>query len=211
MDYNTDSARESLTRPDAFGDKLKNDAYFYLTSPCTYEYNCIAYAMGMQDRWVDHIDIPWHWWPPVAKGSTVKHLIDAFRYFGFIECGMDDVIDELYDKVALYECNNEWSHAAKVVETGIYHSKFGASFDGRHSRGEVLEAQYGNVCVIMKRLKSDSHLTEDLKGEAPGEIHLNIQIPINGIMNHIVTYKGKTYLADHGHEIKIIDGKIILL
>ena len=150
MDYNTPSARESLTRPDAFGKKLELDGNFYLTSPSTYLYNCIAYAMGMEDRWVDSADLPWHWWPPVHKGMNESDLIEAFRYFGFEECEMDDTIDANYDKVALYRDANGWTHAARVVGDGVYHSKFGASYDGIHSRGDVLQAQYGNpfICCV---------------------------------------------------------------
>lgn len=211
MDYNTHSARESLIRPDAFGDKLGNDVNFRLTSPSTFEYNCIAHAMGMNDRWVDHLDIPWHWWPPVAKGDSVNHLKLAFEYFGFEECGTDDDIDDRYDKIVIYQNSDEWTHAARVSEKGVYHSKFGASYDGFHSCGDVLEALYGNPCIVMRRLKTDSYLTEERKGERPGEIHLNIQIPIKGIMNHIVSFKGKTYLADHGREIRLEKGRIVLV
>lgn len=203
MDYNTDSARESLTRSDVFGEPLKNDVNFKILSPFSFQYNCIAFAMGLTDRWVDNSNIPWHWWPPVEKGDSIEHLRDAFQYFGFEECGMDDTIDELYDKVALYHIANKWKHAARIVADGIYHSKFGESYDGCHSSGNVLQAQYGTVCLIMRRLKTDSHLTDDRKGVAPGEIHLNIPIEIGGSLNHIVTYKGRTFLADRLREVKI--------
>lgn len=211
MDYNTDSARESLTRADVFGDALKSDVNFRLLSPCSYQYNCIAYAMGMTDRWVDYADIPWHWWPPVEKGASVEHLKNAFQYFGFEECGMDDNVDDLYDKVALYHIANQWTHAARIVAAGIYHSKFGASYDGCHSSGNVLQAKYGNVCLIMRRLKTDSHLTDDRKGMPPGEIHLNFVVNIHGIQNHIVSYKGKTYLGYCGREVRLDEGKITLV
>ena len=211
MDYNTTSARESLTRDDVFGDRLKYDPNFCLKSPVTYQYNCIAFAMGMQDRWVDTTNLPWHWWPPVEKGMTVDHLIDAFRYFGFEDCGMDDGIDEKYDKIALYQDAGYWTHAARIVDNGIYHSKFGASYDGLHSRGDVLQAQYGNVAVVMRRLKTDACLTEERKGITPGVMHLNIHVKINGEQNHLVTYQGKTYLAEHGNEVKIEQGRITLV
>lgn len=208
MDYNTLSARESLTRADAFGKKLELDGNFILTSPFTYRYNCIAYAMGMQDRWIDGANLPWHWWPPVHKSMDVSDLIEAFRFFGFEECGMDDSIDTEYDKVALY-CNADgWTHAARVVGDGIYHSKFGASYDGTHSGGDVLQAQYGNPFIIMRRRKADAHLTEDRKGIAPGVIHTNIQVMIGGQYDHIVAYGGKTYLGEQGHEVQIVGGKV---
>ncbi len=211
MDYNTPCARESLTRPDAFGEKLELDGNFFLTSPFTYLYNCIAYAMGMEDRWVDSAGLPWHWWPPVHKGTNESDLVDAFRYFGFEECGMDDSVDANYDKVALY-CNADgWTHAARVVGDGVYHSKFGASYNGTHSRGDVLQAQYGNPFVIMRRLKTDAHLTDDRKGVAPGVIHTNIQVKIGGQYNHIVAFGGKIYLGDHGAEVRIVAGHVELV
>lgn len=211
MDYNTNCARESLTRADMFGDRLKLDPNFRLMSPFTYQYNCIAFAIGMQDRWVDPANLPWHWWPPVAKGITVDHLVKVFQYFGFEDCGIDDSIDEKYDKIAIYQNAGHWTHAARIIADGIYHSKFGASYDGVHSRVDVLQAQYGDVAIIMRRLKTDAFLTEKLSGVAPGVIHLKIHVTINGILDHLVTYQGKTYLEKHGNEVKIDHGHITLV
>ena len=211
MDYNTPGARETLTRADAFGAKLEHDGNFHLTSPFTYLYNCIAYAMGMEDRWVDSANLPWHWWPPVHKDMDDTDLVEAFRFFGFEECGMDDSIDPDYDKVALYRNADGWTHAARVVDNGIYHSKFGASYNGTHSSGDVLQAKYGVPFVIMRRPKTEAHLTDDRKGTAPGVIHTNIHINIGGQINHIVTYQGKTYLGTEGSEVRIVGGHIELV
>jgi len=212
MDYNTLSARESLTHRNAFGDPLKYDSNFVLKSPFTFQYNCIAFAMGMKDRWVDSSNLPWHWWPAsVNKSLRELDLINAFRFFGFEECGMDDTIDADYDKVALYHNSKGWTHAARIVEEGIYHSKFGASYDGTHSRGDVLFAQYGTVFIVMRRLKSDAHLTDDRKGVAPGVAHSEILVMINGVCNHVVTFEGKTYLGNHGNEVRLTENGIELL
>lgn len=211
MDYNTFSARESLTRADAFGKTLEQDPNFVLTSPTTYLYNCIAFALGMQDRWVDSSELPWNWWPPITKGWREDDLVEAFKYFGFEECGMDDTFHPDYDKVALYHNERGWTHAARVVDNGIYHSKFGASYDGTHSSGNVLQAQYGAVFVIMRRPKCNAHLTDDLKGVAPGVIHTNMHVKIGTEQNHIVTYQGKTYLGEHGNEVRIVGGRVVLV
>lgn len=211
MDYNTPGARESLTRKDAFGEKLDHDGNFVLTSPASYQYNCIAYAMGMQDRWIDNADLPWHWWPPVSKGWSESDLVEVFRYFGFEECGMNDTPDAQYDKVALYHNAGCWTHAARIVDEGIYHSKFGASYDGTHSGGDVLQAQYGEPYLIMRRLKTEAHLTDDLKGIPPGVIHTNIHVNIGGQINHIVTYRGKTFLGDEGNEVRLVGDHIELV
>ena len=211
MDYNTPDARESLTREDVFGSKLENDVNFHLWSPCSYYYNCIAYAMGMEDRWIDVAHHPWHWWPPVAKGDSGQDLIEAFRYLGFESCGMDDTIDRAYDKVALYQKDNRWTHAARVVDDGVYHSKFGSSYDGTHSRGDVLQKQYGEPFVIMRRPKENACLTDRLKGIAPGVMHTNVNITIGGYTNHLVAYQGKTYLGDAGREVRLIGSTVELV
>lgn len=185
---------------------------FHLKSPFSYRYNCIAFALGMTDRWVDHLELPWHWWPPVEKGPSVEHLKNAFRYFGFEECGLDDRVDPLYDKIAIYNIGDDWTHAARIISNGIYHSKFGESYDGLHSSGSVLKLRYGNVSVIMRRLKTDAHLTETRKGIPPGVVHLNIKVNIGGVENHLVSFNGKTYLEGFGKEVRILeDGKIGLL
>lgn len=212
MDYNTDSARKSLTSEEAFGQNLKNDPNLCITSPQTFRYNCIAFAMGMDDRWVDSVPLPWHWWPlNVPKEQSCAALKEAFVYFGFEDCGMDDTMEEDYDKVALYQKDGFWTHAARVVDTGIYHSKFGSSYDGRHSNGDVLQKQYGDVYVIMRRRKADSVLTEQRKGNAPGVIHLNVSVNINGHKNHLVAYGGKTYLAEIGREVRVSGSQLTIL
>lgn len=199
MDYNTPGARKSLI--DAFGISLEFDTKFILLSPSTFSYNCIAFAMGMQDRWVDAENVPWHWWPPVHKGRACNDLIDAFKYLGFDPCGMDDSIDEKFDKVALYAIGHEWTHAAKIIDEGKYHSKFGASYDGAHSNGDVLAKKYGEVYQIMRRPKENAYLTDVRKGSAPGEIHTKVIVTIGTEENYIVLYQGKTYLGLNGHEI----------
>ena len=212
MDYNTDSARETLTNDKVFGKPLKNDRNFYLKSPQTPVYNCIAFAMGMRDRWVDCASHPWHWWPPVCKGTSISCLIEAFKYLGFEECGMEDSFEPDYDKVALYEKDSEWKHAAKIVDEGIYHSKFGESYDGTHSRGDVLKLKYGNPYIIMRRKKEDAHLTQDRIGNATGVMYTNKKLVIGTYEDYIVFYDGKTFLGRAGKQIRFhTDGKIEIL
>lgn len=199
MDYNTDSNRQVLI--DIFGDSLERDPNFILLSPDIKMFNCIAYAMGLDDRWVDPSDIPWHWWPPVQKDQNPNSLIKAFEYFGFEACGMDDTIEDAYDKVALYQKDNKWQHAARVVDNNKYHSKFGESYDGTHSNGNVLLLGYGVPYQIMRRLKNDAHLTDERKGIAPGYTETKIIVPIGGYCDNVIIYEGKTFLKHYGNEI----------
>lgn len=200
MDFNTIRNRQILI--DNFGTKLALDPNFKLQSEPTYRYNCIAYAMGMDDRWVDSMNLPWHWWPPVLKDQSPESLINAFEYLGFEKCGMNDSIEEEYDKVVLYKIGDEWKHAAKVVDNNVYHSKFGESFDGSHSGNDVLSAVYGMPYQVMRREKANTHLTDDLKGPFEGHTRTKIVIPSTiGRNEYVIVYKGNTYLEFSGIEV----------
>lgn len=70
--------RETLIR---WFPNLKNDSHFEITSNCTPEYNCIAWALGMNDVWIglDHPNnYPWAWWPqgiPCNEKKGVSNLL----------------------------------------------------------------------------------------------------------------------------------------
>ena len=55
--------------------RLKDDETFTIESPETSGYNCIAWAMGFDDRWVDYIDdhSPKKWWPSGVARVDVRH------------------------------------------------------------------------------------------------------------------------------------------
>ena len=84
MEYNTQDNRKGLIR---IFPKLASEVHFSLESPFTFQYNCIAWAMQMQDRWVDVANIPWHWWPEnVQKNQSEEALIEAFEALSFEMC-----------------------------------------------------------------------------------------------------------------------------
>lgn len=169
MDYDVDPFRQNLI--DAFGKPLEKDKQFHVNSPETFSYNCIAWAMGMNDRWVDHELIPWHWWPDgVQRNKSKQALQDAFIALGFEETTNPDY-ENGYDKVALYANLDGWTHAAKIVDSIRYHSKFGALNDAFHSGGNTLSIGYGCVYSYMRRATADAHITEDIKGPNAGEIY----------------------------------------
>lgn len=49
---------------------LAKDTNFKILSECTDVYNCIAWAMGYTDRWVDHFKGAGHWWPDGVDRNT---------------------------------------------------------------------------------------------------------------------------------------------
>ena len=154
MDLDTKQNREQLI---AAFPNLRDDANFRVNSPYNGIYNCIAFAMGFTDRWVDiNTSCPGHWWPPIAEKTMDKNaLIKAFEYLGFELCKNADIEND-YDKVVLFSLNDQWTHAARIVSDGIEHSKFGQCWNAYHSGNGIFEGTaYGTEYAYMKRKISD--------------------------------------------------------
>ena len=175
---NTQRNRDALS--DVFPD-LKNDVNFEILSPQTLKYNCIAWAMQFEDRWVDIFEYPGHWWPDgVEKTMSPSALIHAFEAVGFNLCDNNNWEDG-FDKVVLYKKADEdqWTHAARIVSETTEHSKFGLSFDGTHSHnilcatGLGYENQsYGVAYAFMKRSKTFHVPEESLSGNIKTDLDL---------------------------------------
>ena len=150
--------------------RLASDNHFQITSECTPLYNCIGWALGLDDVWValDHpSNMPWIWWPKgVPATEKQSSLIALFAYFGFEKCN-DAEAEDGFDKVALYGIDGNWTHAARVVAKDEFHSKIGTAWDIHHSNGDVFaDTEYGEVFAYMKRLIVNRHLSQDLRPQA---------------------------------------------
>ena len=185
MALNTPENRQVLIKSTP---SLKDDPYYYVSSEATEEYNCIAWAMGFTDRWIDHFPSGGKnlkkWWPEgVERGFNPECLVKAFMAVGF-ECCDDDSYEEGYDKVALYKLEPyidwfnrifervAWTHAAKVLTPNTYHSKMGPQFDIYHSSGSVLQASYGKIFQFMRRRVEDKKIIDQIIAQ-----ELGISIP----------------------------------
>lgn len=140
---------------------IPSDPHFLVTSECDLRYNCIAWAMRLNDRWVCESDDSSSWWPVKNSPSsgTRKALILAFQAVGFRVCP-NGYFNRFYDVVALYynPVTYEWTHAARVIAPGEYHSKVGAYWDIHHSGGDYLhnsgsDSDYGIIYQYMRRPK----------------------------------------------------------
>ena len=152
---------------------LRKDPNFEITSDCTPAYNCIGWALGMNDVWVgiyNPANYAWSWRPKEVRCDEIKEsLVELFLYFGF-EISDNDLPEDGYDKVALYADDSCWTHAAKIIAPNVYHSKIGTAWDIKHSGGDVFDhTEYGNVFIIMKRRIADRYLT-DMKKPQTGRI-----------------------------------------
>lgn len=162
MDFNTEENRQVLI--DAFPN-LAKDPHFELLSEATNVYNCIAWAMGFNDRWVDHLEYPGHWWPNnVQRDNSLQALIDAFVAEGF-EQVEGKCFEEGFEKVALYKKDNSWTHAARIVGENIEYSKFGSFCDGKHSGNIFCGSGYGEEYAYLRRAIEKKPSQEKTKGE----------------------------------------------
>ena len=146
---------------------LADDSHFEITSDCTPAYNCIGWALGMNDVWVGLYhpsQFAWSWWPQgVPCDEKQESLIALFEYFGFEQTTIDDIEDG-YDKVALYSNAEGWTHAARVIGNNVLHSKIGTAWDIHHSGGNIFAAtEYGNIFAYMKRPIANRYISDLMK------------------------------------------------
>lgn len=124
---------------------------YSIESPPTPNYNCIAYAAGIDYQW---------WWPthapdgwPLGAPRTVELLsfIEAFKSLGYEECH-DGSHEAEFEKVAFYVSNeNIPTHAARQLPSGTWTSKLGPQVDIFHSLSGLEGKQYGTVAAFLKR------------------------------------------------------------
>lgn len=141
--------------------KLASDKNFQVTSKKTPEYNCIAWAYNIQNRWmwpntgkypfIDGV----HYWPNNnVMEPTIGNFIAAFSLKGYHCCDNGD-FEEGYQKIALYAKQNsdECTHAARQLKNGYWTSKLGKYEDIQHGTAYSIEnEEYGEVRCFMKRI-----------------------------------------------------------
>jgi hypothetical protein len=122
---------------------------FEITSPFTPVYNCAAWAIGEDRKWMQSDA----WWPKgVERDETVEALVAAYREFGFEPCGLDDSLDPAFEKLAISSVAGEWKHACKQCPDGQWSSKLGMCEDVKHGLHDVeVNPDYGKIALIMRR------------------------------------------------------------
>lgn len=117
-------------------------------------YNCIAWAAGKTDKWWDPIRPPGPgvYWPgDVPRSRSLFALKAVFKGLGYEECEGGELEDG-YERVALYEKDDSWCHAAKQTPDGNWSSKLGEWVDIEHELVSAVGGRkYGDVYVFMRR------------------------------------------------------------
>jgi len=126
---------------------------YRITSPATPAYNCIAWAIGADDRW---------WWPDnqynaywpegVPREETLEAFIQAYALAGYIPCDTSDH-EHGFEKIAIYtDERGKPTHAARQILNGHWTSKLGDGEDIEHDCPENLTGiRYGCPALFMKR------------------------------------------------------------
>ncbi len=105
------------------------------TSDPTGGYNCVAYALHDIRQWWERLAVPikGYYWPPgVKRSDTVESWIQVYQIHGFRLCENAGLEPE-FEKVAIYEKNDEPMHVARQLEDGTWTSKLGEDEDIGHN------------------------------------------------------------------------------
>lgn len=139
---------------------LADDPAFAVTSPETWDYNCIAWA-HQEIRWewgtIDYPDDPPYWPASVPRGEMISHFIANFQASGFSVCDSES-LDENFLKIALFtDPDGVVTHAARQLSDGTWTSKIGGMSDIRHSLHSLEGEIYGKVhCIMRRQIPSDN-------------------------------------------------------
>jgi hypothetical protein len=126
---------------------------YRITSPTSWQYNCIAWAVGISDSW--WWPVPGRFWPPdVPREETLDAFIAALGSRGFSSCSSSEFELGL-EKIALYSMGTVPTHAARQLSNGWWTSKLGPSFDIEHGNLEALAGGvYGDPVAFLRRAKA---------------------------------------------------------
>lgn len=136
---------------------LQNASY-EITSECSIQYNCTAWAAGdTQRRWWP-FPRPFTYWPRgVEREETVYSFVAAFRTLRYIQCD-NNRYEPGVEKLAIYvDSAGKPTHIARQLGSGRWTSKLGDLEDIEHETLGSLEGrEYGRVAVILERRRGES-------------------------------------------------------
>ena len=126
------------------------------TSPATPSYNCVAWAANDSSRWWDHL---YGYWPEgVARDDSVQAYVDLFRRLGFELCDNSEP-EPGFEKIAVYGKAGDFTHVARLLESGSWTSKLGGLEDIEHddlgSLADDSDDSYGRPLVFLRRARAN--------------------------------------------------------
>ena len=120
-----------------------------ITSDATPEYNCVAWAVGENERWWEAGMMPDSYWPAEALNTNdLRGWMEAFRSEGF-EVSADSAHEVGFEKIAIYLQGGVPTHAARQLPNGRWTSKIGGLEDVEHDLSGLRD--YGDPLLFMRR------------------------------------------------------------
>lgn len=141
--------------------KLRENISYTNHSKCTRDYNCIAWAVGVDytKYWPIKNDAHYSWFPDIPYEATITNFILFFLKFGYTQCEDGSLNDE-FEKVALYGQRTlrmiyKPTHAAKQLPDGKWTSKLGIEAQDiiHNSESDICGREYGDVIMYFSRKK----------------------------------------------------------
>ncbi|MBI4566826.1 MAG: hypothetical protein HY719_00350 [Planctomycetes bacterium] len=133
--------------------RLQPDRY-RVTSPEDKTYNCIAFAVGETYRRWDTNPGGYYWPDGIELSEDQRVLVNLFEALGYKVCDNADP-EEGIEKVALYQRDGKWTHAARQSPNGSWLHKLGDLEDiCSQSPEDVCGGYYGEILVFMARPRS---------------------------------------------------------
>ena len=136
---------------------------YEITSPATFEYNCIAWVIGESDRlWNSFATFAEYWPSHLPRDDGIDTFTLLFEDLGFERCD-NDAIEDGYTKLALYGEQGRFRHVARQFPNGRWTSKLGLDVDIEHDLEDLIRRRspassyrYGEIVGYMKRQRGET-------------------------------------------------------
>lgn len=136
--------------------RLSGETFEIVAQP-SIRYNCIAYAAGDVGQWWGIVEEDNYWPDYATRTDRMESLSEVFTGLGYQQC-QDSSLETGFEKVALYEEDGVWTHAALQTPNGRWRSKMGRGPIIEHISPESLsDGIYGNPTIYMRRSASETY------------------------------------------------------
>lgn len=123
---------------------------FEIVDPPSNQYNCIAFAAGDTGKWWS-IHQPDYWPTHATRSNSIESLVEVFAGLGFERC-RDSRTEPGFGKVALYQQQGAWTHAAVQTPRRVWLGRTDPGLIIEHRNPELLAGgAYGNPTTHMQR------------------------------------------------------------
>lgn len=124
---------------------------YLLTSKRTDLYNCAAWALDIDDMWLDPSGQKYTWWPEnIARDTSVSTYVELYKSYGYEICDNPSQEDG-YQKIALHIQAGYVKHVSRQLRDTTWTSKLGGGYDASHDFDALKGGDYGAPEVILRR------------------------------------------------------------